>query len=65
MQSHDAPDEPDDEMLPEYDFSNAEVGKYAARYAAARRVPATKPDRAESPGEAGAEERKRAGGSGE
>jgi len=60
----DAPDEADDEMLPEYDFSNAEVGKYAARYAAARRMPATEPDRTESPGEVDAEERKEAGGSG-
>ena len=25
--------EPDEDMLPEYDFSEAEVGKYAERYA--------------------------------
>ena len=28
------PDTDDDEMLPEYDFSNAEVGKYYERYKA-------------------------------
>lgn len=27
--------EPDGDMLPEYDFSDAEVGKYAERYARA------------------------------
>ncbi len=27
--------EPDDDMLPEYDFSDSEVGKYAERYARA------------------------------
>lgn len=30
--------QPDDDMLPEYDFSEAEVGKYAERYARARRT---------------------------
>jgi hypothetical protein len=27
--------DPDDDMLPEYDFSEAEVGRYAERYEAA------------------------------
>jgi len=30
--------EPDEDMLPEYDFSEAEVGKYAERYARAFRT---------------------------
>jgi hypothetical protein len=30
--------EPDEDMLPEYDFSEAEVGKYAERYARAFRA---------------------------
>ena len=29
---------PDEDMLPEYDFSDAEVGKYAERYARAFRT---------------------------
>ena len=36
MQNRDA--EADDDMLPEYDFSEAEVGKYAERYARAFRT---------------------------
>jgi len=39
--------EPDDEMLPEYDFSEAEVGKYAERYARAFRTVRLDPDVAE------------------
>ena len=39
--------EPDDEMLPEYDFSEAEVGKYAERYARTFRVVRLDPDVAE------------------
>lgn len=38
--------EPDD-MLPEYDFSDAEVGKYAERYARAFRTVRLDPDVAE------------------
>jgi len=37
MQNRDGA-EPDDDMLPEYDFSEAEVGKYAERYARAFRT---------------------------
>jgi uncharacterized protein (DUF4415 family) len=37
MQSH-ADAERDEDMLPEYDFSEAEVGKYAERYARAFRT---------------------------
>ena len=39
--------EPDDGMLPEYDFSEAEVGKYAERYARAFRTVRLDPDVAE------------------
>lgn len=39
--------EPDDDMLPEYDFSDAEVGKYAERYARAFRTVRLDPDVAE------------------
>lgn len=39
--------ESDDEMLPEYDFADAEVGKYAARYARTFRTVRLDPDVAE------------------
>ena len=39
--------EPEDDMLPEYDFSEAEVGKYAERYARAFRTVRLDPDVAE------------------
>jgi hypothetical protein len=45
MQNRDA--EHDDDMLPEYDFSEAEVGKYAERYARAFRTVRLDPDVAE------------------
>lgn len=37
MQNHGGVDS-DDDMLPEYDFTEAEVGKYAERYARAFRT---------------------------
>ena len=37
----------DDEMLPEYDFSEAEVGRYAERYARKFRTVRLDPDVAE------------------
>ena len=39
--------ERDDDMLPEYDFTDAEVGKYAERYARAFRTVRLDPDVAE------------------
>lgn len=39
--------EPEDDMLPEYDFAEAEVGKYAERYARAFRTVRLDPDVAE------------------
>jgi hypothetical protein len=39
--------DPDDGMLPEYDFSEAEVGKYAERYARAFKTVRLDPDAAE------------------
>lgn len=39
--------EADDDMLPEYDFTDAEVGKYADRYARTFRTVRLDPDVAE------------------
>ena len=38
MQNQEGGAERDEDMLPEYDFSEAEVGKYAERYARAFRT---------------------------
>lgn len=47
MQNHGGGEPDEDGMFPEYDFSEAEVGKYAERYARAFRTVRLDPDVAE------------------
>jgi hypothetical protein len=47
MQNHGGGEPDEDGMLPEYDFSEAEAGKYAERYARAFRTVRLDPDVAE------------------